>query len=184
MFLHHIWTFGLVFVFKCSNVVIIIWLKSRWSRSRSRWLRFRWSRSRWLRSRCSGSSWMRSDYQDLNVWDPIDWDPDRWSRSRWSRSRQLRFRWSRSRGSRWNTKELCSKFYNHRITLFFFLNSFWRLFENDRNKFSKNRIKLFSPTASDNGVYSCRASNPAGHTESGDNFLLSVPGRLPTSLIK
>ena len=31
-------------------------------------------------------------------------------------------------------------------------------------------------TASDNGVYSCRAVNPAGQLDSTDNFILNVPG--------
>lgn len=31
-------------------------------------------------------------------------------------------------------------------------------------------------TASDNGVYSCRAVNPAGQLDSTDNFVLNIPG--------
>jgi len=53
-----------------------------------------------------------------------------------------------------------------------------RLFGSQRVRFAKNHggIKIIGVTASDNGVYSCRAVNPAGQLDSTDNFILNIPG--------
>ena len=52
------------------------------------------------------------------------------------------------------------------------------MFGSQRVRFGKTHggIKLVGVTASDNGVYSCRAVNPAGQTDSSDNFILNVAG--------
>ena len=41
-----------------------------------------------------------------------------------------------------------------------------------------NRIKLMNITATDNGIYSCRAENVGGAVDSTNNFLLNVKGEL------
>ena len=53
-----------------------------------------------------------------------------------------------------------------------------RLFGSARVRFVKSHggLKLVGVTAADNGVYSCRAVNPAGQLDSTDNFVLNVPG--------
>lgn len=53
-----------------------------------------------------------------------------------------------------------------------------RLFNTDRVKIldDGSRLKLVNITASDNGIYSCRAENRAGAVDSSENFLLNVQG--------
>ena len=40
-----------------------------------------------------------------------------------------------------------------------------------------SRLKLSHITASENGIYSCRAENIAGARDSVENFLLNIKGR-------
>ncbi|XP_074645987.1 inactive tyrosine-protein kinase 7-like [Tubulanus polymorphus] len=53
-----------------------------------------------------------------------------------------------------------------------------RLFNNDKTRIfdSGRRLKVTGVQASDNGVYSCTAENPAGQVDSMYNFLINVPG--------
>ncbi|KAK7504332.1 hypothetical protein BaRGS_00004636, partial [Batillaria attramentaria] len=52
----------------------------------------------------------------------------------------------------------------------------FRLFNTDKVKILDDgtRLKLVNISASDNGIYSCRAENVAGAVDSADNFLLNV----------
>ncbi|XP_025105035.1 inactive tyrosine-protein kinase 7-like isoform X2 [Pomacea canaliculata] len=57
----------------------------------------------------------------------------------------------------------------------------FRLFNTDRVKIldDGSRLKLVNITASDNGIYSCRAENRAGAVDSSENFLLNVQAGTP-----
>ena len=46
----------------------------------------------------------------------------------------------------------------------------------DRIRMHKNRLRINDLSASDNGVFDCRAQNLAGTINSSNSFLLSVPG--------
>jgi len=46
----------------------------------------------------------------------------------------------------------------------------------DRIRMHKNRLRINGVSASDNGVFDCRARNLAGSVNSSNSFLLSVPG--------
>lgn len=54
----------------------------------------------------------------------------------------------------------------------------YRIFNKDHMKIvdKGRRLKMNNITASDNGVYSCRAENLAGTVDSSTNFLLNVAG--------
>ena len=56
----------------------------------------------------------------------------------------------------------------------------FRLFGSNRIRIAKNKTRIIGVSSTDNGVYSCRASNPAGFANSVDNFLLTVPGLTST----
>jgi len=51
----------------------------------------------------------------------------------------------------------------------------------DRIRMHKNRLRINDLSASDNGVFDCRAQNLAGTVNSSNSYLLSVPG-IPTCI--
>ena len=62
---------------------------------------------------------------------------------------------------------------------FFFI--LYRLFGSNRIRIAKNKTRIIGVSSTDNGVYSCRASNAGGSANSVENFLLSVPGSVTAS---
>lgn len=50
-----------------------------------------------------------------------------------------------------------------------------RMFRNERVSFRNKRLQVAGLTASDNGIYSCRAVSEVGIVDSTDNFALVLP---------